>query len=54
MKMQKTRARPVGGTQLNYLDMPTMIKAHIQHAFKENFKFWENNSERLTRMMQAK
>jgi hypothetical protein len=40
-------------TQMN-LDTPTKTKAHIQHAFKENSKIWENNSERFTRMIQAK
>jgi hypothetical protein len=40
-------------TQRN-LDTLAKTKAYIQHAFKENSRVWENNSERFTRMIQAK
>jgi hypothetical protein len=37
---------------LKHLDTPTVIKAYIQHVFKENSKIWENNSNRFTQIIQ--
>jgi hypothetical protein len=35
-------------------DTPAKTKAYIQHAFKENSKVWENNSERFTQAKYSK
>jgi hypothetical protein len=51
IKKSKTSWRDT--TQKN-LDTPAKTKAYIQHAFKENSKVWENNSERFTQMIQTK